>query len=100
MKRSNTGGRTIAQAVSCLKPRRPGLAPRVVYVGFVVDKVAMEQVSIQVIRLLPVNIMSPILHIHSSVIEGLDNGPDKAVDSTVITMGQTVSARVETQFPP
>jgi hypothetical protein len=39
-----------------LSPRRPGFAPGSIHVGFVVDKVALGQVFLQVLRVYPVNI--------------------------------------------
>jgi hypothetical protein len=41
--------------------RRRGFAPGPVYVGFVADKVGLEQVSLRVLRLSPVNIIQPQL---------------------------------------
>jgi hypothetical protein len=37
----------------------PGFAPRSVHVGFVVDKVTLEQVFLRVLRVSPVNIIPP-----------------------------------------
>jgi hypothetical protein len=55
-------GRAMAQAVSPgLSPRRPGFAPGSVHVGFVVDKVALGQVLLRVLRFSPVNIIPPSL---------------------------------------
>jgi hypothetical protein len=53
-------GRAMAQAVS----RRPLTAfdPGSVYVGFVVDKVALGQVFPRVLRFSPVNFIPPLLH--------------------------------------
>jgi hypothetical protein len=42
--------------VAGLSLRRPGLAPWSIHVGFVVDKVALGQVFLRVLRLSPVNI--------------------------------------------
>jgi hypothetical protein len=42
--------------VAGLSPRRPGFAPGSVHVGFVVDKVALEQVYLRVLRVSPVSI--------------------------------------------
>jgi hypothetical protein len=39
-----------------LSPRRPGFAPGSIRVGFVVDKVALGQVVLRVLRFSPVNI--------------------------------------------
>jgi hypothetical protein len=41
---------------------RPGFDPRSVHVGFVVDKVALGQVSHWVLRFSPVNFIPPVLH--------------------------------------
>jgi branched-subunit amino acid transport protein len=42
--------------VAGLSPRRPGFAARSVHVGFVVDKVALGQVFLRVLRFSPVSI--------------------------------------------
>jgi hypothetical protein len=42
--------------VAGLSPRRPGFAPGSIHVGFVVDKVALGQVFLRVLRFSPVNI--------------------------------------------
>jgi hypothetical protein len=42
--------------VAGLSPQRPGFAPRSIHVGFVVDRVALGQVFLQVLRFSPVNI--------------------------------------------
>jgi hypothetical protein len=60
--------------VAGLSPRRPEIGPRTVDVGFVVDRVALVQVFLRVRRISPVIITSSLLHIHSCVIWGLDNG--------------------------
>jgi hypothetical protein len=41
-------------------------------VGFVVDKVALGQGFLRVLRFFPVNIISPLLHIHSYIIWEMD----------------------------
>jgi hypothetical protein len=69
-------GRAVAQAVS----RRPvtaetGFSPRAVHVEFVMDKVALGQVSLRVLRFFPVSIIPPLLHIHSCINWEMDNGP-------------------------
>jgi hypothetical protein len=43
--------------VTDLSPRRPGFAPGSIHVGFVVDKVALGEVSLRVLRFSPVNII-------------------------------------------
>jgi hypothetical protein len=42
--------------VAGLSPQRPGFAPWSIHVGFVVDKVALGQVFLRVLRFSPVNI--------------------------------------------
>jgi hypothetical protein len=44
-----------------LSPRRPGFTPGSIHVGFVVDKVALGQVFLRVLRFSPVNIIPPSL---------------------------------------
>jgi hypothetical protein len=48
--------------VTGLSPRRPGLDPGSVHVGFVVDKLALRQVLLRVLRCSPVNFIPPVLH--------------------------------------
>jgi hypothetical protein len=54
-----------------LSPRRPGFAPGSIHVGFVVDKVALAQVFLRVLRFSPVNIIPPSLQTH--IIWGMRN---------------------------
>jgi hypothetical protein len=54
-------GRALAQAVTGLSPRRPGFAPGLIHVGFMVDKVALGQVFLRFLRFSPVNIIPPSL---------------------------------------
>jgi hypothetical protein len=49
-----------------LSPRRPGFVPGSRHVGFMVDKVALGQVFLRVLRFYPANIIPPLLHIHLS----------------------------------
>jgi hypothetical protein len=51
-----------------LRAKRIGFDPRPVNVGFVVDKVALGQVSIPVILLSPVTIIPPIFRTHISFV--------------------------------
>jgi hypothetical protein len=44
-------------------------------VGFVVDKVALGQVCLQVLQFSPFNIIPPLLHICSCLIWGMNNEP-------------------------
>jgi hypothetical protein len=60
-------------------------------VGFVVDKVALEYVFLQVIRFSPANIIPPLPHIHSYIIWEMDKGPVSGCRST-----ETYSHYIET----
>jgi hypothetical protein len=53
----------LRRLVTGLSPRRPGFAPGSVHVGFVVDKIALRQVFLRVLRVFPVNIIPPSLYI-------------------------------------
>jgi hypothetical protein len=59
LNRTTCSGHAMAQAVSCLSPRSPEFAPGSVHVGFVVDKVALGQVFLLVLRLSTVSIIPP-----------------------------------------
>jgi hypothetical protein len=52
----------LRRLVAGLSPRRPGFDPSPVHVGFMVDKVALGQVSPRVLRFSPVNLIPPVLH--------------------------------------
>jgi hypothetical protein len=52
----------LKRLVAGLSPRTPGL----IHMGFVVDKVALGQVFLRVLRFSPVSIIPPLLHIHLS----------------------------------
>jgi hypothetical protein len=52
----------LRRLVAGLSPRRPGFDPGSVHVGFVVDKVALGQVFLQVLRFSPINFIPPVLH--------------------------------------
>jgi hypothetical protein len=52
-------GRAMAQASH---RGSPGSIPGSVYVGFVMDKVALGQVFLRVLRFSPVNFIPPVLH--------------------------------------
>jgi hypothetical protein len=52
------------QIFSGLSPRRPQFDPGPLYVRFVVDKVALGQIFLIVLRISPVSIISPVLHTH------------------------------------
>jgi hypothetical protein len=52
----------LRQLVAGLLPRRPGVDPMSVHVGFVVDKAALGQVFPRLLRFSPVNFIPPVLH--------------------------------------
>jgi hypothetical protein len=52
----------LRRLVTGLPPQRPGFDPGSVHVGFVVDEVALGQVSPRVLRFSPVNFITPVLH--------------------------------------
>ena len=52
----------LRRLVAGLSPRRPGFDPGSVHVGFVVNKVALGQGFLWVLRFLPVNFIPPLLH--------------------------------------
>jgi hypothetical protein len=47
--------------------RRSGCDPRPVHVGLIIDKEAMGQLYIRALRSSPVNVIPPMLHIHSLI---------------------------------
>jgi hypothetical protein len=49
----------LRRLVASLSPRRPGIAHRSVHVGCMVDRVALGQVFLQVLRFFPVSIVPP-----------------------------------------
>ena len=69
----------LKQSAAGLSSRRPRFDPGSVYVGFVVDKVALGQVFPLVLRFSPVNFISPVLHYTKKkliiFITGLHNKP-------------------------
>jgi hypothetical protein len=52
----------LRRLVAGLSPRRHGFDTDSVHVGFAVDKVALEQVSLRVLQFSPVNFIPPVLH--------------------------------------
>jgi hypothetical protein len=52
----------LRRLVAGLAPRRPGFKPGSVHVGFMVDKVALGQVSLRVLLFSPVSVISRWLH--------------------------------------
>jgi hypothetical protein len=63
----------LSQLVAGLSPRRPGLNPGSVNVGFVVDKVALRQVFHRVLRFSPVNFIPPVLQ-YLTIAHKINNG--------------------------
>jgi hypothetical protein len=57
-----SGSAMARRLVAGLAPRRPEIDPGSLYVGFVVDRVALGQVSPRVLRFSPVNFIPPVLH--------------------------------------
>jgi hypothetical protein len=64
----------LRRLVAGFSPRRSGLAPRSVDVGFIVDKAAMGQVFLRVLRS-SINSIPLLLRIHSCITLGTDSGP-------------------------
>jgi hypothetical protein len=52
----------LRQLVASLSPQRPGFYPGSVRVGFVVEKVALGQDFLRVLRFSPVNFIPLVLH--------------------------------------
>jgi hypothetical protein len=63
----------LRRSVTGLSPRRPGFSPGSVCVGFVVDRVAVRQVFLRVLRVSFVSIVPPRLHTHSLRYLGMKN---------------------------
>jgi hypothetical protein len=57
----------LKQLVTGLSPLRTGFAAGAVYVGFMVDRVALEQIFLRFIRFSPVNIFPPWFSIEVQV---------------------------------
>jgi len=57
----------LRRSVAGLSPRRSGLNPRPVRVGFVLHKVTLGQIFLRVLRFPPVNVIPPMLHDHSFI---------------------------------
>lgn len=79
----DTAGPLLRRFVAGFSPRRPGLSPRLVHMGFVVEKVAVGQVFLRVLRFFPVIVILLLLHIHSSIICGMDSAPLPQRDSLI-----------------
>jgi hypothetical protein len=69
--------------------------PTSVYVGFVVDSVALGQVFLQVLRFYPLQIIPALLHSYSYIILGTYKGPLRDIASLIATVtGTTLLAYV------
>jgi hypothetical protein len=64
--------------VTGLSLQRAGFLPKSIHVGFVVDKVALGQVFLRVLRFSPVIIIPPLLHIHLSPPHEVCDSSDQA----------------------
>jgi hypothetical protein len=58
---------SLRRLIAVSLPRIPGFNPTPVPVEFVMDKVALREVSIRVLPFTPVSIAPPLLHTHSSL---------------------------------
>lgn len=67
-------GRHFEKASVAFSQRKNGFAATEVHVGFLVNKVALGQVFLPVLRLSPVSTIPPLLHIDSYTLWGLDKG--------------------------
>jgi hypothetical protein len=75
--------RAIAQAVSRRLLTKEGLVcAQVSPCGICGGQSGTGQVFLRVLRFSPVSIITPLLHIHSSIIWGMDNGPDSGHSPT------------------
>jgi hypothetical protein len=52
----------LGRLVAGLSPSKPGLSARSVRVGYVVDRVALRQVFLRVLRVSPIIVVPPMLH--------------------------------------
>jgi hypothetical protein len=83
----------LRRLVDDLSPRRPGFDPGTAHVGFVVDKVALLQVSPPILGFFPVSFIPPVLHYFEKrkkltiFITGLKNKPQGCVASVVSAAG-------------
>jgi len=57
----------LRQSVAGFSQRGPEFNPTAVHVGYVLDKVAVGRVFLPGFQISPVNIISPMFHIHSSI---------------------------------
>jgi len=65
-------GRVMDEAVNRrFLPRKAGFDPKSFHVRFNVEKLALAQVFLGVLRFCPVSIIPPLLHIHSSATQAV-----------------------------
>jgi len=57
--------------ITSLSPWRPRFNHRSVCMEFLVDRVAMQRIFLPVLRLLPVAIISPVLHSHVFITDAI-----------------------------
>jgi len=57
--------------LASLSIQRPMFSPRPVYVGFVVDKVALALGFLQIFLFSPITTIAPMLHTHSFITDTL-----------------------------
>jgi hypothetical protein len=70
-----------------LSPRRPGFVPGSVHVGCVVDKVALGQVFLRILRFSPVNFIPPVLHSNGKAEETSSSSSSSAQGCTISLQG-------------
>jgi hypothetical protein len=63
----------LRRLVAGLSPRRHGFAPELIYVGFVVDKVALGQIFLRVLRFSPVNMSFHAAALQIHITWGMNN---------------------------
>jgi hypothetical protein len=70
-------------AFAVFTPRRPQFSTRADHMMFVVCRVAVVQISLRVVLFdFPPSLIQSLLHIHSSITGGMDNGPVRCRSST------------------
>lgn len=73
--------------------RRPGIAPRAVHMGLVVDRAAQRRYFSTFFRCTLVSIIPPTFHTHSWITGGWTVGPIKAAVHPIATAGKKSSWR-------
>jgi hypothetical protein len=79
---------SLRRLVTGFSRQRPSFAPRSVYMLFVMDKLALGQVLLQVFQFPPVNIIPTLYHIHSQfhkdTVSSRRNSNNRSVEQTVL----------------